>query len=135
MHEMRLRDYISKELWAILYLAAMIPYLFKLNALNKALLSCTFGNPFALLQYKNYTPLKFFGIAVLLFLLGGILAYHVGYRIRREIESFGEIVTAFVALLMIIVLLALLIVFIDNPILRAVFMAGLVILGVAFATN
>lgn len=108
-------------------------YLIKLNALNKELLSYNFSSAFTLLIYKNYEPLKFFGIASGLFLIGCILFNRGIHRIRWELESFEELVVSCLTTLAIIILLILLIVFIDNPILRAVFVSCLVIFGVVSA--
>lgn len=130
---MRVRDYIINELWEIIYLIIMVLYLFNLNALNKELSWYDFSSPFELLQYRDYAPLIYFGFAVVLFIIGCLLVFRGVHRIQWEMELFGEIVVSCLGILIVIILLVLLIIFIDNPILRAVFVAGLVILGVSYS--
>lgn len=126
---MRVRDYVEEMLWEIIYLIVTVVYLIKLNALNQELLLCNFTDAFKLLQYKEYAPLKYFGIATCLFFGGCFLIWREIHHIRLELDSFEEIIISCLGIFVIAILLLLLIVFINNPILRAVFVAGLVILG------
>lgn len=129
---MSVKDYIINELWEIIYLIVMVLYLFNLNALNKELSWCDFSSPFELLQYRGYAPLTYFGVAAVLFMIGCLLVYRGVRRIRYEMDLFGEIAVSCLGILAVIILLVLLIIFINNPILRAVFVAVLVIMGVSY---
>lgn len=127
---MKIGDCIKNLLWEIIYSVTMTVYLIRLNALNKELLSGNFINVFELLQYKDYAPLTFFGVALFLFLIGCFLIWLRIRRYRWGMDTFEDLVMSFLAIVTIFILLILLIVFINNPILRAVFAAGLVVLGV-----
>lgn len=127
---MRIRDYIANVLWEIIYLGVMAVYLVKLNMLNQELVSRDFGGAFELLQYKNYAPLTYFGIAAVLFLVGCLLIWREIRHITWEMDTFQEIIVSCLAIIVTFVLLILLIIFIDNPILRSIFVAGLVVLGI-----
>lgn len=126
---MRIRDCIVKAWKEIIFTIVMIIYLVELNALNKELNACNFDSPFALLQYKDFAALRFFIAALFLFLIGCLLVWHGIRYLLRKCDSFEEMITMLLVVMVIIGLLISLIVFIDNPILRAVFSVGLVIAG------
>lgn len=117
----------------IIFVIVMIAYLVQLNALNRELIFYGFDSSFELLSYNDYIPLKFFGIAIILFVIGCILVHHDFCCLREKCDSFEEMIAMFLAIGVTIILLILLIIFIDNPILRAVFSAGLIILTFASA--
>lgn len=126
---MRIKEYIVKIWKEIIFTIVMVIYLVELNALNKELNSCNFDNPFALLQYKDFVALRFFIAALVLFLIGCLLVWHGIRYLLRKCDSFEEMITMLLVVMVIIGLLILLIVFIDNPILRAVFSVALAIAG------
>lgn len=131
---MTVGDYIKGELLEIIYSVVMIIYLFKLNTLNKELLSNNFDGAYDLLQYKDFVPIKFFGVAFGLFLVGCFLLYRGFHRVLKKRLSFEEIIISALAVIIIFILLIVLIVFIDNPILKAVLsfvLGGVAVIAVA----
>lgn len=115
----------------IIFAFVMIIYLIQLNGLNRELNFYEFDNSFALLQYKDFIPIKFFLVAVVLFSVGCILVYHDFRYWRKSCDSFEEMITIFLTIVIIIILLILLIIFIDNPILKAILSVVLTICGLA----
>jgi len=124
---MNVIDYVKYLLPEGLYSITSMIYLFFLNALNKRLLSINFdNNPFELLSYEGYNPVKFFVMALILFIIGVCLMFYRKNCIRDRALSFGETVATLIALVIILVFLVLIFSFIDNPILKAV----LLVLGI-----
>ena len=113
------RYYIRKIWYKIIYLLVVIGYLICLNKLNKELLEQHF-NAFELLAYRNYAAIKYFAVALILFVFGVILVFREFKRLKEAMEELGDILIAICTILVIVVLLFLIIVFIDNPILRAI---------------
>lgn len=132
---MRIREYIVKVWKEIIFTIVMIIYLVELNDLNKELNSYDFDSPFALLQYKDFVAVKFFIVALILFLIGCFLVWHGIRYLLRKCDSFEEMITMILSVMVTTGLLILLIVFIDNPILRAVFSVFLVVVGVVGAAE
>lgn len=126
---MRVGEYIVKVWKEIIFAFVMIIYLVQLNALNKELNSYNFDSPFALLQYKDFVAVKFFIAALFLFLIGCLLVWHGIRYLLRKCDSFEDMITMILAVLVMIGLLIVLIVFINNPILRAVMTAIFCICG------
>lgn len=126
---------IMKMRKEIIYIILTIIYLVKLNILNKELLSCNFNNSFELLQYKNYTPVIYFAIAIALFFIGCFLEYRRFSCIWNQENSFEEIMLSLLALLLMPVLLILLIALIKIPILKAIFTIVGIITGVGALSN
>lgn len=122
------KDYFLKYLKNIVYSIVTIIYLISLHVFNKELLNINFSNSFELLQYRSYLPLKYFGIAVLLFLIGGILFVRLFFTFRDDIESFKEAIILIIFEIVTLVLLISILILINNPILRAV-------LGVLFVAT
>lgn len=128
---MDLEYYVGKLWYKIVYLILVIVYLVNLHKLNQELLTQNFDSAFALLAYKDYVALKFFGMALGLFAVGCYLIYREVRELKSGLEDFREIIIAFCTIIVVIVLLILIIVFIDNPILQAVLTAVLAVVGVA----
>lgn len=129
--------YYAEKLWyKVIYLAGVIIYLIRLNQLNHELLIQNFETPFMLLAYNNYVALQYFVAGVIFFAIGCILLHQEGKRLTRGLEDFREIMIAIVTIIVVLLLIVLIFLFIDNPILRAVMFAVLVIFGVVgTATN
>jgi|GEM_PF-2546895 len=117
---MNVVDYV-RYLWPEgLYSLITTVYLINLNKLNKKLLAINYDNPFQLLGYEDSTPLKCFAIALSLFFVGiAVIIYRI-HSIKYYAFSFGEILSALLAILVIFIFLVLVFVFIDNPIFRAI---------------
>lgn len=129
---MNVADYVKHLLPEIIYSVVSTIYLFRLDKLNKELLSMNFGNSFKLMAYENYAPTKFFMFVLVLFGIGCYLVVHRGYSIIREPQSFDEIVSAIMAIVVTIIFLILLFMFINNPILRAILVVCASIIGGAY---
>lgn len=127
--------YIGKLWFKIIYFFSVIVYLVKLNKLNKELLARKFDSSFSLLAYKDYVPLGYFFIALVLFCIGCYLIYWEAKKLKIGVESFSEIVIAFVTIIVIIILLGMIIVDINNPIMRAVLISLIAIVGGAFVVS
>lgn len=119
----------------IVYFIVTVIYLFKLNALNKELLLQDFDGSFELLVYKNNMPLKFFAIAAVLFLIGGILVYCKIRYVRMESDSLEEMLVSWLAIIVVVMLLVSIVIFINNPILRAVFISAFVVFGIGYSNS
>lgn len=129
---MNFLDYV-KYLWLEeIYSIFAIIYLFNLDKLNKRLLSMTFDNAFKLVAYDSYAPAKFFLLVLVLFGIGCCLVAKRCFNIMEEPLSFGEIISSLVAIVVIIIFLICLIVFINNPILRAIMVVCASIIGGAY---
>lgn len=125
---MDIKYYAKKNWYKIIYLFVVIIYLVCLQKLNKELLELNF-DAFKLLAYKDYVAVKYFAVALFLFVIGVILIYVEVRCLKEGIEEFGEIVIAFVTIVAIGVLLVLIIAFINNPILKAILSVVLLVGG------
>jgi hypothetical protein len=117
---MRVIDYIEYLIWEIIYSIVTIVYLVKLNMLNQKLLSINFDNEIALLKYADSTPVRYFILALILLVLGVVVAGRRWTYARDNALSIEKVVATILAILVIVILLIQIIVFINNPILRAV---------------
>lgn len=126
---------LIRNWYNLLYAVVTSVYLVRLVRLNEELLAEEFATAFELLLYKDAVAIKFFGMALLLFLLG-IIFISVAVRLWRKAESFEEMVSVILTVAVIAVLLLLIIVFIDNPIFRAILSVVLMVGGgVALAAD
>lgn len=126
---MDLKYYAEKLWYKIIYLMVVIVYLICLNRLNHVLLMHHFETPFELLAYDDNIALEYFFKGLVLFVIGCMLLYREGKNLKRGLEDFREIIIAISTIIVVSVLIVLIIIFIDNPILRAVMLAILIILG------
>ena len=115
------RYYIRKIWYKIIYLLVVIGYLICLKKLNNELLEQHF-NAFELLIYRNYVAIKYFAVALILFVLGVILVSREIKQLKEAVkkEKPGDILIALCIIIVIAILLVLIFAFIDNPILRAI---------------
>lgn len=132
---MKIRLYIKYIIWESLYTFITVIFLIALWHLNQILLEGHNEDPFELLAYKDYLPLKFFFMT--LFLLGigvGLIIWNVN-RIRyRELE-YQEIIIIIVKIIIIVILILFLIEFINNPILKAVATVLCAIVGIGYVAT
>lgn len=114
----------------ILYTLVSAIFIFKLNQLNRYLLSNHLDQDvFALLSHNDYEPVKYFIGTMTLGLFGAAWVIYIVKMIQRERMEYKELILAILAIALTVVVIILLIVFIDNPILRAVFAVLVVLLG------
>ena len=106
-----------------------IVFLCKLDNLNSELLG---KNDLSILTYNNYQSLYFFIGAFILIIFGFyIFIYRFKYILDMEINSFGELVFFIIIEILIIFIIVLIIKFISIPILKTIFKATIVILGIS----
>lgn len=121
--------YLEKLWYKILYLAGTIIYLMQLNKLNKELLLFNSGDYFKMVAYDDYAALKFFVGALIFLFLGGVILY-IEFKIWKEgYDSVKEMVIAAASILVVIILLIAIIQFITIPILKAIFICAMTIVG------
>lgn len=118
---MNIKDYIRFLLPEEIYAVITVMYLISLDKLNKQLLSMKFENPLKLLLYDGSKPIWHFAIALTLFVTGGIVIYCRVKKIYRESLCFGKMIASLASVMVVIAFLILLYIFINNPILRAIF--------------
>ena len=106
-----------------------IVFLYKLDNLNSELLG---KNDLSILTYNNYQSLYFFIGAFILIIFGFyIFIYRFKYILDMEINSFGELVFFIIIEILIIFIIVFIIKFISIPILKTIFKAIIVILGIS----
>jgi hypothetical protein len=102
-----------------------IVFLCKLNNLNSELLG---KNDLSILTYDNYQSLYFFIGAFILIIFGFYIFIHrFKYILDMEINSFGELFFFIIIEILIIFIIK----FISIPILKTIFKATIVILGIS----
>ena len=112
-----------RYLWLeIVYIILTSIYLFLLNGLNVTLLKLYDKDEYiSILAYNNFQPVWFFLVALIFILFGiGISIY----RFKKIKNSSLEMMEALFSLLSIVIMIFIIIlifIFIDNPIMRAVF--------------
>lgn len=121
---MRIWQCVKKLVAEIIYLIVNVMYLILLNQLNKELRLQNL-NALKLLMYDGYIALKFFGVAILLFGIGCYLLRRRIKIIKTDSDCWEEVLASIIAILILIVLLILLIIYINNPILQAIFTVGI----------
>ena len=106
-----------------------IVFLCKLNNLNSELLG---KNDLSILTYDNYQSLYFFIGAFILIIFGFYIFIHrFKYILDMEINSFGELFFFIIIEILIIFIIIFIIKFISIPILKTIFKATIVILGIS----
>lgn len=126
---MRMKECIVKVWKEILFAFAMIVYLVQLSDLNKELNFMDFDSSFELLQYRDFIAVKFFIVALVLFFIGCVLVWQGMRCLLRKCDSFEEMITMILVIAGIVGLLILLIIFINNPILKAILTVVLCVCG------
>ncbi len=106
-----------------------IVFLCKLDNLNSELLG---KNDLSILTYNNYQSLYFFIGAFILIIFGFYIFIHrFKYILDMEINSFGELFFFIIIEILIIFIIIFIIKFISIPILKTIFKATIVILGIS----
>ena len=126
---MRCKNYIMELLGEIIYSGITVIYLIRLSVLNKELISKNFSTAWELLMYRQFTPVKFFIVATVLFFIGCYLLYKRLRYLRRYAELFEELIASILTIVVLIILLVSIIILINNPILKAVFTLGIAVSG------
>lgn len=117
---MNVEKYLKKLWYKIVYLVIANVYIHSLGNLNEELLRKNFSTPFELLEYKNYIAVKYFVVAIALFIIGCCLVYHEIKKMQREYEYIDDMIIAVVTIALVAVTLLNIFVAINNPILRAI---------------
>lgn len=73
-----------------------------------------------MLEYKNCIAVKYFVVAIALFIIGCCLVYHEIKKMQREYEYIDDMIIAVVTIALVAVTLLNIFVAINNPILRAI---------------
>lgn len=126
---MRVVDYLEFLWLELIYFFGTVIYLFKLDKLNRILNDLKVDNSILLLGYDNGKPIIYFLAFLALFGLGINRIWMKIKYFRYECTERGEVIAIIVTVLVIFTLMILLIIFIDVPILQAIFVAILVGLG------
>lgn len=133
---MEIKKIIKSVGLEIIYLAVAIVFLASLNNLNRVLMEeQKFSNSFELLAYKEYLPLKYFTGALILGFIGLVKLLKNVDKIRYRELSFEELVTKIVANIVLVIIIITLIIFINNPILKAIMTTTFVLIAGSYALS
>lgn len=133
---MNVEKYLKKLWYKIVYLVIANVYIHSLGNLNEELLRQNFSTPFELLEYKNCIAVKYFVVAIALFIIGCCLVYHEIKKMQREYEYIDDMIIAVVTIALVAVTLLNIFVAINNPILRAILACIIVVyVGIGMLGN
>lgn len=128
--------FLKIQWYKIVYVIAVIIYLFFLNGLNHKLLRYNFENSFKLIEYDDYIALKFFAFAVIFIFIGVVIICIDIKRLRIGLEDMVEIVSTLIFIVVLALMITLIIHFIMVPILQAILTCALLVVGAcASASN
>lgn len=128
--------FLKTQWYKIVYVIAVIIYLFFLNGLNHKLLRYNFENSFKLIEYDDYITLKFFAFAVISIFIGAVIICIDIKRLRIGLEDMVEIVSTLIFIVVLALMITLIIHFIMVPILQAILTCALLVVGAcASASN
>ena len=128
--------FLKTQWYKIVYVIAVIIYLFFLNGLNHKLLRYNFENSFKLIEYDDYIALKFFAFAVIFIFIGAVIICIDIKRLRIGLEDMVEIVSTLIFIVVLALMITLIIHFIMVPILQAILTCALLVGGAcASASN
>lgn len=128
--------FLKIQWYKIVYVIAVIIYLFFLNGLNYKLLRYNFENSFKLIEYDDYIALKFFAFAVIFIFIGAVIICIDIKRLRIGLEDMVEIVSTLIFIVVLALMITLIIHFIMVPILQAILTCALLVVGAcASASN
>lgn len=128
--------FLKTQWYKIVYVIAVIIYLFFLNGLNNKLLRYNFENSFKLIEYDDYIALKFFAFAVIFIFIGAVIICIDIKRLRIGLEDMVEIVSTLIFIVVLALMITLIIHFIMVPILQAILTCALLVVGAcASASN
>lgn len=118
---MNVSDYLKLLSPIAIYIAVSITFLCKLKQLNLYLIK-HYSNKDAitLIGHNDYQPLEYFGLAVLLVVVGGFLIYFFARYLRNSCSELGETICMLLSISIAIVLMLLIIRDINIPIFQAI---------------
>lgn len=124
-----MKDTLKCFIWEEVYFIYTTIYLIKLNALNNIIRNM---NTFDLLLYKNGLPIFYFLLAIILVAIGSFLGWRLIKELFDEEYNLKETLIIGLVILLIFVFIILIFIFINNPILRAIISAIVVLAGYIF---
>ena len=128
--------FFKTQWYKIIYVAAVIIYLFFLNGFNHKLLKYNFENSFKLIEYDDYIALKFFAVALIFIFIGVVIICIDIKKLRIGLEDIVEIVSTIIFIVVLFIMITLIIHFIMIPILQAILTCALLVVGAcASASN
>ncbi|WP_373193549.1 hypothetical protein [Enterococcus sp. RIT-PI-f] len=118
----------------IIYEVFVVIFLIKLNELNTYLLK-EYSNAFfmELLQYNGWEPLKYFGMTIVLgaiSIIGIVFCWNI---LKNSYVDVEEMFACILSILFCVVTIIILMKFISIPILKAVFLAAIALVGGAYS--
>jgi len=128
---MKPRDLIKFVLFELIYLIICLAYMVQLKALNDKLLYLGLdNNAFELLMYDNYKAVYYFVGALILYAIGVLRLISKYTLIKSTYLNLEEIIISIFAMAIILILLITIFILIQNPVLRAIIVVG--VLGIMF---
>lgn len=126
-----LEKHINSVISNILYFIITVIYLVNLSNLNTTLeyLQSLGKNSFELIRYDNYSPLYYFGYALVLILIGIGLILNIFFSKYRIYSEIDDIIYYCVVVLLIVLLIILIIYLITIPILKIILTVVLATVG------
>lgn len=126
-----LEKHIISVISNILYFIITVIYLVNLSSLNTTLeyLQSLGKNSFELIKYDNYSPLCYFGCALVLILIGIGLILNIFFSKYRIYSEIDDIIYYCVVVLLIVLLIILIIYLITIPILKIILTVVLATVG------
>lgn len=130
----RIKDIIRNGVWETLYTIISIIFLFFLNNLNRTLLSkFDVDDIVGILSYNSYKPVVYFFITLILVIIG-VMLFVIRYkRIKSGELDWDEDIKIFwysmIYMIVIAVVIVTLIIAINNPILRAIILFAMTLMG------
>ncbi|MBF0798911.1 MULTISPECIES: hypothetical protein [Enterococcus] len=117
-----------------IYEVFVVIFLIKLNELNAYLLK-EYSNAFfmELLQYNGWEPLEYFGMTVVLGAIGIIGIVFCWNILKNSYVDVEEMLACILSIFFFVVTIILLVKFISIPILKAVFLATIALVGGAYS--
>ncbi len=127
---MIIQELLKKLKWEIVYILVSGIFLFFLWKLNHTLIKLQNTiNAFELLSYKNGLPLKFFAFTLILITIGVFLIVFDINKIRYNRLEFNEILILISSIFLKTIIILILIISINNPILKAIASAICITIG------
>lgn len=130
----RIKDIIRNGVWETLYTIISIIFLFFLNNLNRTLLSkFDVDDIVGILSYNSYKPVVYFFITLILVIIG-VMLFVIRYkRIKSGELDWDEDIKIFwysmIYMIVIAIVIVTLIIAINNPILRAIILFAMTLMG------
>lgn len=110
-----IRHYLKECIFIIIYSISIGVYIFFLKRFNIELEGL---NPIEIMLYKNGNAWLYLIIAIIISLLDGVFLFYL-YQLAKVVENIKELGVLLVLTIILLLMLGLVIIFINNPILRA----------------